>query len=475
MKYRVLVADDDNNVLAALKSLFSTDSRIDAHFFADASSLFQEYKKDPSSVAAVLLDCHWGIDNPIGIEIASRINEVDGEAQVLMMSRDLERKTLKEAYRRGQIADFIDKPLQPKAVLSTLNGCFAKYDHTRRIAETDAVCDRQRKIHLMGLEGTSQSMAEIWETISSLKTSLSNVLILGENGTGKGEVAKTIHRTSPHGAGPFVAVNCGAISHNLIESELFGHKKGAFTGATENSQGKFLAAHNGTIFLDEIGELPLELQVKLLNALQDREVYPVGSVKPIKINARVIAATNRDLEDMVRKKAFREDLFFRLNVVPIVIPPLRERPEDIKPIVMSELKKYPQGPQQILQTTLDMMEAYEWPGNVRELVHMVERWANLVKAPVVQPVHLNASFFGSTIIQKGPKYQDERETQKQILRRKNIWKHLPEAKSIRDLAKRMGVSNSTAQTWLKEENIDFYKAKAEAQDVVVQNAERAHA
>ena len=204
-----------------------------------------------------------------------------------------------------------------------------------------------------------------------------NILIRGENGTGKELVARAIHFNSPRKSGSFVAINCGAIPENLMESEFFGHEKGAFTGAYERKIGKFQQANNGTIFLDEIGELKPEMQVKILRALQEKKFTPVGSNREVKTNARIIAATNRNLEKMMETGEFREDLFYRLNVMPIFLPPLRDRPDDIPVLAVSFLQKFSKEHGKVIAgiepETLELMKKYRWPGNIRELENVIER------------------------------------------------------------------------------------------------------
>ena len=220
-------------------------------------------------------------------------------------------------------------------------------------------------------------MLEFYATMRRVAASNASVLLLGETGTGKELIAKAIHALSPRGSGPFVRVNCGALSESLLESELFGHVRGAFTGAVSNRTGRFEAAHTGTIFLDEINSTTLHLQVKLLRVLQEREFERVGDTETIRVDTRVIAASNRDLLDEVAKEIFREDLYYRLNVVPIVLPPLRSRREDIPLLVSHFLELYNEQNDRYvvhLQTdALDALVRYHWPGNVRELQNVVER------------------------------------------------------------------------------------------------------
>jgi len=230
---------------------------------------------------------------------------------------------------------------------------------------------------IAGLIGSSPAMLEVYATTRRVAASNASVLLLGETGTGKELIAKAIHELSPRGTGPFVRVNCGALSENLLESELFGHVRGSFTGAVANRTGRFEAAHTGTILLDEINSTTLHLQVKLLRVLQEREFERVGDTETIRVDTRVIAASNRDLLDEVAKESFREDLYYRLNVVPIVLPPLRARRDDIPLLISHFLELYnEQNDRYVVHIRKDALEAlvrYHWPGNVRELQNVVER------------------------------------------------------------------------------------------------------
>jgi len=228
-----------------------------------------------------------------------------------------------------------------------------------------------------GVLGTSPRIREIFQLLEMVAPSEATVLLLGETGTGKELVAQAIHRNSPRVAGPFVAVNCAALPEALLESELFGHERGSFTGATNRRDGRFVMAHQGTLFLDEVGELTLPIQAKILRVLQAREFEPLGSTRTVKVDVRIITATNRDLEKMVREGRFREDLFYRLNVFPVVLPPLRERQEDLPALAEFFLRKFGEknrregvalGPE-----VLEAFRRYPWPGNIRELENVMER------------------------------------------------------------------------------------------------------
>src|SRR5436305_8789701 len=232
-------------------------------------------------------------------------------------------------------------------------------------------------VGLPGIVGTSPPMGEVYRLTRLVAPTPATVLLVGETGTGKEMIARAVHKLSPRADGPYVRVNCGALAENLLESELFGHVKGAFTGAIENKTGRFEAAHGGTIFLDEISSMSPKLQVKLLRVLQEHEFERVGESKTIRVDTRVIAATNQFLEDEVEAGRFRDDLYYRLNVVPIYLPALRERPEDIPPLARFFLERYseenrrdaPRLSSQVLRT----LQAYDWPGNVRELENYIER------------------------------------------------------------------------------------------------------
>ena len=250
-----------------------------------------------------------------------------------------------------------------------------------------------------GIVGRSKKMKEIFNTIKKVAPTDSVVLITGESGTGKELVAKAIHRLSNRNEKPFIPVNCGAIPKDLIESELFGYRKGAFTGANTNKIGRFEAASKGTIFLDEIGELPIELQVKILRVLQENEIQPLGATHPIKVDVRIIAATNRNLEKLIEEGKFREDLYYRLNVIHINLPPLRERKEDIDILIDYFFRKFTEKHKKsdkilgIAEETKFILNNYSWPGNVRELENCMERLVILKEEGIILPSDLPSKFF----------------------------------------------------------------------------------
>ena len=255
--------------------------------------------------------------------------------------------------------------------------------------------------------GNSQKMKDVFTLIHKLTKVETTVLVRGENGTGKELVARAIHFNSPRKSGSFVAINCGAIPEALMESELFGHEKGSFTGASERKIGKFQLANNGTLFLDEIGELRPDLQVKLLRVLQDKKFVPVGGSREVKTNARIIAATNRNLEQMIEDNLFREDLFYRLNVMPIFLAPLRDRKEDIVALVNSFIKKFSKSMNPNLQgiapEALEKLLMYSWPGNIRELENAIERAFIIENSNIIQVESLPQTVLDSFLLDHGDK------------------------------------------------------------------------
>ncbi len=289
-----------------------------------------------------------------------------------------------EAMRLGA-ADYLIKPCNPDELLIVVE----RQLETRELRrEVTRLTQELRKHDRYGeIIGKSPAMHDIYRVIEAVSRNKSNVLLHGENGTGKELVARTIHKKSPLADRPFLAVNCGALADTLLESQLFGHRKGAFTGAIEDHDGVFQAAEGGTLFLDEIAEIPLPLQVKFLRAIQEKEVTPLGSTRAVQVDVRIIAATNRDLETAVQEGSFRTDLFYRLNVVAIHIPPLRDRPQDIPLLIDHFIGEFSQSygvePKRVTPEAQKRLVDYSWPGNIRELQNVIERAFALSGDPVI--------------------------------------------------------------------------------------------
>ncbi len=308
-----------------------------------------------------------------GLEALNQIKAADPRVFVVIMTAHSNLQDAVAAIKGGAY-DYSEKPVQPDKLATIVKKALETQEMVSSLAISAPVLDDDVDSEFVG---SSKKMREIFDLINRLSQVDTTVLIRGENGTGKELVARAIHFNSPRKHGEFVAINCGAIPESLMESELFGHEKGAFTGAVERKIGKFQLANKGTIFLDEIGELKPDMQVKLLRVLQEKRFTPVGSNREVASNARVVAATNRNLEKMIEDGGFREDLFYRLNVMPIFLPPLRERLEDLENLVSHFVRRFNRKMNRKLEgfapAALQMLKQYRWPGNIRELENIVER------------------------------------------------------------------------------------------------------
>ncbi len=333
----------------------------------------------------VLLDVALpGID---GIEALRRMRAAGHVAPVVMISGHSGAEQAVRALREGAI-DFLDKPLGLERVLVTVNNALARARLVERLAA-------EREEEEPVLTGVSPAVAELKRQIALAAPTDSRVLISGPNGAGKEVVARLLHRNSRRAGNPFVAVNCAAIPGELIESELFGHLKGAFTGAVENKRGKFELADGGTLFLDEVGDMSLLTQAKVLRVLQESRFTRLGGAQEVGVDVRVVAATNKNLEDEIAAGRFRQDLLFRLNVIPIRVPGLGERREDVPLLVEEFMRQYAQRtgvkPKHVSPKAMEIMQAYSWPGNVREVKNVVERLMIMVAEDSIAPAALDLS------------------------------------------------------------------------------------
>jgi two-component system response regulator PilR (NtrC family) len=314
-----------------------------------------------------------------GLELLARAKQVRSELVVVTMTAFASLESAVEALRHGAF-DYITKPFRVQEITASIKRALER----ERMRKENLHLRRElaRTFDLSHIVGSSEPMHRVFDLVRKISATDSTILILGESGTGKELIARAIHYGSHRSEGRFVSINCGAIPETLLESELFGHVKGSFTGAVRDKEGLFSVARGGTFFLDEIGEMPASIQVKLLRALEQREVVPVGGTKPVKIDTRVLAASNKDLEEEVNRGNFRSDLFYRINVIPIVLPPLRDRKDDVPLLVGHFLKKWCSKTRSSRKTfSPEAMEAlirYPWPGNVRELENLVQRAVTLV-------------------------------------------------------------------------------------------------
>jgi two-component system, NtrC family, nitrogen regulation response regulator NtrX len=368
-KQTVLVVDDEKNIRRTLRMVLETEGYAvsEAETAEDALKLLESEPVD-LGIFDVRLP---GMD---GLALLARARELWRDLPVIVVSGHAETPDVVEAMKRGAI-DFFSKPVDRDRVVVSVRNALARRSLEERVKDLSA---RERRFGDEML-GDSAAMRRLREDIAKVAPTNGRVLVLGESGSGKELIAQEIHRQSRRAAGPFVKVNCAAIPAELIESELFGHEKGSFSGAAARRRGQFEVAHGGTLFLDEIGDMSLSAQAKVLRALQTGEVARVGSERTFTVDVRVIAATNKDLEAEVREGTFREDLFFRLNVVPLRAPPLRERLDDV-PVLAERflqlaLRENGVRPKPVDPAVYARLAAYRWPGNVRELRNVCERMA----------------------------------------------------------------------------------------------------
>jgi two-component system response regulator AtoC len=368
---RVLIVDDELELRKTVKTILeSMEAEIKWTFDEASNGVEALAKLAAQEFDLVLMDVR--MPEMDGLEALRRIKTSDPRTFVVLMTAQANFRDAIEAIKEGAY-DYVEKPVRPDNIFKIINKALEAREMVSSLAISNPVFDDDTESEFVG---SSQQMRKIFELINRLSKVETTVLIRGENGTGKELVARAIHYNSPLKNGPFVAINCGAIPENLMETEFFGHEKGAFTGATERKTGRFQAAASGTLFLDEVGELPPNLQVKLLRVLQERKFTPVGSNREVKTNARIIAATNRNLEKAIEDNRFREDLFYRLNVMPIFLPPLRERPDDIPGLVDYFIKKFAKRHHRdinlIDKDALSALVRFPWPGNIRELENVIE-------------------------------------------------------------------------------------------------------
>jgi two-component system nitrogen regulation response regulator NtrX len=383
---QVLLVDDEANIRRMLAALLRSEGFSVSEAPNGNAALLLLDEADPD---VVLLDLMMP-PGPDGLETLTRIRERGRSAPVIMMSGKAQLTDAVRAVKLGAF-QFLEKPLSPEGVLVTVR---AALELNRTRAENRALrAELGRRAELIG---SGPAMQQVTALISRVAPTEARVLITGESGTGKELVAAAIHASSRRHARAFVTVNCAAIPRDLVESEMFGHERGSFTGATERRLGRFELAHEGTLFLDEVGDLSQEAQAKLLRTLETGELQRIGAETMMRIDARVVAATNRDLGDAVSNGAFREDLFFRLNVFPIHLPPLRQRLEDLPALVAHLAERIrPRHAAQFTPAALEAMASYSWPGNVRELANLVER-LSILSGPVIDAPAVRQVLRGST-------------------------------------------------------------------------------
>ncbi len=384
MSASILIVDDEVSILNSLSSILE-DEGYDVSVAKSGMEALRHCTINPPEL--MMLDI-W-MPEMDGLETLKRLRELVPNTQVMMMSGHGSIETAVKAIKLGAY-DYIEKPLSLENV--TLRVKHALDQHRLEQENRSLRTKVERKFELIGQAPVMQQLKQLIETAGPTN---SRVLIGGENGTGKELVARAIHQHSHRATRPFVAVNCAAIPETLIESELFGHERGAFSGATTMKRGQFEQADGGTLFLDEIADMSLSTQAKVLRALQEQQFTRVGGTKLIKVDVRVLAASNKDLLQEIDKGTFRDDLFYRLNVVPIVVPTLRDRREDIPLLVKHFLRVHAEEQglkiKQVSPQAMDVFMQYEWPGNIRELRNLIERLMIMVPGPVIEAAHASVA------------------------------------------------------------------------------------
>lgn len=379
----ILIVDDEQSYRQLLSLVFEGDG----HTIRTASN-GREAVELVNEEAPDVIVSDVRMPDMDGIEMLRAVRETHADLGVIFMTAHASVESAREAFKLGA-DDFVTKPFDVEELKLIVKKTLEKQE---LIVENRAFKRAQRdRGSVKNIIGSSAKMQSIFQMIETVAEVQSTILINGESGTGKELVARAIHDLSPRAEKPFISINCGAFTETLLESELFGYVKGAFTGANTNRKGLFEAANNGTIFLDEIGEMSSAMQVKLLRVLQEKKVRPVGAHEEISVNARVIAATNRDLKQMSVEGTFREDLFYRISVIPIALPPLRDRREDIPDLVNHFVAKFCEMSGRnvtVSPRALQMLEGYLWGGNVRELEHVIERAVALERGEEISPERL---------------------------------------------------------------------------------------
>lgn len=383
MKPRVYIIDDEPAICASLKLVLKNEYQVKT--FNGSASALASMEREGADL--VLLDLRLGEED--GLEVLARIKQIDANIEVIIMTAFGTIDTSVKAMQKGAFT-YITKPIEIaelKIIVSQACGIRKLNNRVRYLSEALEDADRYKAII-----GKSEPMERIYSLISKVKDIDTNVLITGESGTGKELVARAIHEAGKRKEEPFVPVNCAAIPGNLLETEFFGYKRGAFTGAQQDRKGKFELAQNGTLFLDEIGDMPMGLQSKLLRVLQEKEFVPVGGGSAVHVDARIIAATNKDLSTMVERGEFREDLFYRLKVMEIKMPPLRERQGDIPLLCNYFLEKFSREMNKPVKTispeAMKILENLTYRGNVRQLANILEYACIITQGPMIEPADL---------------------------------------------------------------------------------------
>ncbi|UCF65336.1 MAG: sigma-54-dependent Fis family transcriptional regulator [bacterium] len=460
MNEKILIVEDDLNTLEGLAEILEHE-KFAVSKAKNGKIALDEIKKSQFNI--VLMD--YLLPDKDGLEISRLILQQAPEIKIIMMTAFGSVKNAVEAMKLG-IYDYLTKPIDLDELLIVIKRSIKEQ---QLISENIDLKEKlQQTYRFKNIIGVSGKMQEIFKKILKVANTEATVLIRGESGTGKELIARAIHYESSRASKNLVEINCASIPETLLESELFGHEKGAFTGAYKSKKGKFELAHKGTLFLDEIGELPLGVQAKLLRFLQDRIFTRVGGIENIEVDVRLIAATNKNLEQAMERSLFREDLYYRLNVIPITIAPLRERPEDIGPLIDFFIQKYSEKNQRsisgISQDTMNVLMQYKWPGNVRELENTIENAIVMTDSDRIDTTDLPA-FLQSQITEESqstvvmPEIGGHKESFKDqlvVCEREIIRRALKDAKGNKThAARKLGFSIRTLRNKIRRLNLQY--------------------
>jgi DNA-binding NtrC family response regulator len=456
VKHNILLIDDDKAVRESMTA-FLTDEGFYTKAVGSGSEGIALIRQQTIPFSLALIDYHMPEIN--GLEVIKQIRKYNPDLSLLAFSGDDSVAVHNGSLDSGALF-FIPKEMADAKLLGVIHRiCKEVEKKTKPLSVIDESAN-SKLIKSIGMIGVSNAMAEVAKQILKFGPTSESVFIRGENGTGKEMVARAIHQNSPRRLQRFIDINCGAISESLIESELFGHIKGSFTGANNDKVGKFQAANGGTIFLDEIGEMPYHLQVKLLRVIQEKAICPVGSNTTKKIDVRIITATNAHLEDMIAKKLFREDLYYRIKVLPITVPALRERPEDIPSLVSLFLKEFNDESglsKTILESSIDELKKLKWPGNVRELQHLISHLANSTEGNVLDLKNLPINSETKKYSIRKPKDYDSFKFKNINEEKILIEEALRTSPSISSAAHKLGMKRSTLRDKIKKYGIVIEK------------------
>jgi len=435
---RILLVDDDADIRETMVTLLTMND-YSVTSVADGQSAIEEVKKEKFNI--VITDLM--MPKMTGIDVIKNLKAIDPDLQCIVITGYATVSTAVDAMKAGAY-DYLMKPFNGTEVLMLLKRVMELQDLQAENSQLKRTLNQRYGYE--NLIGNSEGIQKVCSLIEKVAETDSTILILGESGTGKELVARTIHYNSPRKNKPLIPINCGAIPETLLESELFGHEKGAFTGASTTRIGRFELADGGTIFLDEIGDMSPTLQVKLLRVLQQREFERVGGVRTIKVDVRIIAATNIDLEHAVHEGKFREDLYYRLNVIPVVIPPLRERADDIPLLMDHFLSHFNKSKKRDIKgfspAAMDILISYPWPGNIRELENLVERLIILKGNGTICPDDLPEKFISHTLNNEGALHITLPETGVNL---KDVVEEFENNLILQAMQKAQGVKNKAAQ------------------------------